>query len=325
MDVDMHASPPVSPHSVRKELKIRPGFTPTEDVARYKSTGQRDAARLKGYVPGASSATSSTYLPPSMNDDNYPTLGAGLSKSARKHLARKNKKGAAELEKEEAEAADWDDGEGSGDRGSSTIAKENENGASNGLDTMGGLSIQEEKKGVTEEEKGSKEKASLKRAPRPGGGLFRELGIKTKEKEGEKGKETESESDLISFDPPEESASTSNPDLSPAPPPTLAPPISPTPVSTKLPPSQPKLSPSASPSPASIPAASTTTKKATRTNPSPSPVPGATSNKKTSTPGSGSARTRPEPKTRPGFSAMGQINGLLGGAAASGGSPRVRK
>ncbi|SOV05432.1 uncharacterized protein UDID_07669 [Ustilago sp. UG-2017a] len=47
--------------SIRKERKVRPGFIPTEDVARYRPAGAREAeeARKRG-IPGSSAAVAAT-------------------------------------------------------------------------------------------------------------------------------------------------------------------------------------------------------------------------------------------------------------------------
>jgi partner of Y14 and mago protein len=75
-----------SPHltSLRKERKIRPGFTPTEDVARFRSTRQQavDARALpKGHIPG--------WVPPGAPT---PEKKEAQSKSAKKNEKRKEKR-----------------------------------------------------------------------------------------------------------------------------------------------------------------------------------------------------------------------------------------
>ncbi|KAH6914979.1 hypothetical protein BKA70DRAFT_1419934 [Coprinopsis sp. MPI-PUGE-AT-0042] len=89
--------------SVRKQLKIRPGFTPQEDVQRFrgKKQAQMDANQLpKGHIIG--------WAPPSASDS---TTSKPMSKGAKKNAKRKEKK-----EKERAEGAskepvpdNWDD------------------------------------------------------------------------------------------------------------------------------------------------------------------------------------------------------------------------
>jgi len=94
--------------SVRKELKVRPGFTPEEDKARYRSTGARETSRLKGFVPGATSRSSATYgkeadVP---GPGDFPALGsAALTPAQRKNQKRRDKK---KMEKELEEAKGWD-------------------------------------------------------------------------------------------------------------------------------------------------------------------------------------------------------------------------
>lgn len=70
--------------SVRKERKIRPGFTPQEDVARFRSSRQQavDARALpKGHIPG--------WVPPGAST---PEKKEAQSKSAKKNEKRKEKR-----------------------------------------------------------------------------------------------------------------------------------------------------------------------------------------------------------------------------------------
>jgi hypothetical protein len=85
--------------SQRKELRIRDGYVPLEDRVAYKSRGKLEAERLKGFVPGATSATPSTYAIPS-GKANDPTQG--MSKAQKKNYQRKIKK------LEEKTARNWD-------------------------------------------------------------------------------------------------------------------------------------------------------------------------------------------------------------------------
>jgi partner of Y14 and mago protein len=76
---------PSPPSSVRKERKIRPGFTPQEDVARFRSARQQaqDARALpKGHVPG--------WAPPGAPAP--ATKKEPQSKSAKKNEKRKEKR-----------------------------------------------------------------------------------------------------------------------------------------------------------------------------------------------------------------------------------------
>ncbi len=69
---------------MRKERKIRPGFTPQEDVARFRSTRQQavDARALpKGHIPG--------WVPPGAPT---PEKKEAQSKSAKKNEKRKEKR-----------------------------------------------------------------------------------------------------------------------------------------------------------------------------------------------------------------------------------------
>ncbi|GAA5843246.1 hypothetical protein JCM11251_002260 [Rhodosporidiobolus azoricus] len=82
--------------SVRKELKIRPGFTPQEDVALYRSRGAVEAERrqaVRGVVPG---------LRPGVGAKEG---GAGGGKKR----SRGKKTGGGKDQGEEAVPASWDD------------------------------------------------------------------------------------------------------------------------------------------------------------------------------------------------------------------------
>lgn len=82
---------------MRKERKIRPGFTPQEDVARFRSTRQQaiDARALpKGHIPG--------WAPPgaAASEKKEP-----LSKNAKKNEKRKEKR---KEKRQEAVQENWD-------------------------------------------------------------------------------------------------------------------------------------------------------------------------------------------------------------------------
>jgi len=104
--------------TVRKEKKIRPGFTPQEDVRRFRGTKQAemDARQLpKGHIigwapPGSDRATS-----------NKP-VGAGLSKSQKKNQKRKDKR-ETELSKKIKESWEDDDDDDDEDVPSSSAKK----------------------------------------------------------------------------------------------------------------------------------------------------------------------------------------------------------
>jgi len=85
--------------STRKQLKIRPGFTPQEDVRRFRGTrqAQMDVNQLpKGHIMG--------WTPPAAaKEDTKP-----MSKSAKKNAKRREKK----KETQDEEVPDnWDDDE----------------------------------------------------------------------------------------------------------------------------------------------------------------------------------------------------------------------
>ncbi|KAI5454426.1 hypothetical protein NCC49_004478 [Naganishia albida] len=84
--------------SQRKELRIRDGYVPIEDRIAYKSRGKLESERMKGFIPGATSATPSTYAIPSGKVD--PTQG--MSKAQKKNYQRKVKR------MEEKSARNWD-------------------------------------------------------------------------------------------------------------------------------------------------------------------------------------------------------------------------
>ncbi|KAJ3773106.1 hypothetical protein EV361DRAFT_971482 [Lentinula raphanica] len=86
--------------SVRKQLKIRPGFTPQEDVRRFRGTkqAQMDANALpKGHIIGW------TPPPSKQADPSKP-----LSKSAKKNAKRREKK-ASDKNVEEPVKDNWED------------------------------------------------------------------------------------------------------------------------------------------------------------------------------------------------------------------------
>jgi len=86
--------------SVRKQLKIRPGFTPQEDVRRFRGTKQTqmDANSLpKGHIIGW------TPPPSKVTEPSKP-----MSKSAKKNAKRREKK-AGDKEPETAVKDNWED------------------------------------------------------------------------------------------------------------------------------------------------------------------------------------------------------------------------
>lgn len=182
--------------SERKVRKIRPGFTPEEDVAKYKSSGRRETERLQGYVPGASSVSSATYL------SDFPVIsggagsGGGMSKAAKKNFARKEKR-AAEKEAKEWDSDDWDADDdvkaGPAEPATATTAS----AASNGyamkeaeteivagmekitVEQQGGSTSTSASPSPSPSLSSSTSTAATKNTtPRPGGGLFRDLPLK---------------------------------------------------------------------------------------------------------------------------------------------------
>lgn len=84
--------------SVRKQIKIRPGFTPQEDVSRFrgKKQAQMDSNVLpKGHIIGWTP-------PPSATKSGAGSGSAPLSKNAKKRQKQKAKKA-------EAVSGDWED------------------------------------------------------------------------------------------------------------------------------------------------------------------------------------------------------------------------
>lgn len=84
--------------SVRKQLKIRPGFTPQEDVRRFRGTkqAQMDANSLpKGHIIG--------WTPPPSKEAEP---SKSMSKSAKKNAKRREKKAA---DKEPTVKDNWED------------------------------------------------------------------------------------------------------------------------------------------------------------------------------------------------------------------------
>ncbi|KAG6890273.1 hypothetical protein C0992_002539 [Termitomyces sp. T32_za158] len=88
--------------TVRKQIKIRPGFTPQEDVRRFRGTrqAQMDANALpKGHIIG--------WVPPSQP---AASDGKPMSKAAKKNAKRREAKKEA---KKEDVPENWDDDEAS--------------------------------------------------------------------------------------------------------------------------------------------------------------------------------------------------------------------
>lgn len=106
--------------SYRKELKIRPGFTPEEDVSRYRTTrAAEQLAReaVKGRIPG---------LGVGGNNSAVQAALTGMSKAQKKNVKRKEKRKEGEPESEDEEGGkakveevvdDWDAEEEEGGEG----------------------------------------------------------------------------------------------------------------------------------------------------------------------------------------------------------------
>ncbi|KAK7470726.1 hypothetical protein VKT23_002148 [Stygiomarasmius scandens] len=103
--VDPHTLERVVPESrradgsVRKQLKIRPGFTPQEDVSRFRGTrqAQMDASALpKGHILG--------WVAPTAQKEGQGSKP--MSKSAKKNAKRKEKR---EEKKNEVIKDSWED------------------------------------------------------------------------------------------------------------------------------------------------------------------------------------------------------------------------
>lgn len=86
--------------SIRKEIKIRPGYTPQEDVSRFRGSRQQQMDRNslpKGHILG--------WVPPSSAQPAKP-----LSKSAKKNAKRKEKRDEKKAEETATKIKDsWED------------------------------------------------------------------------------------------------------------------------------------------------------------------------------------------------------------------------
>jgi partner of Y14 and mago protein len=112
-------------NSVRKEIKIRPGFTPQEDVGRFKTSRQQTAeknALPKGHIVGwapPSSSQSKSQASSSSAGAKVPTTDASgqpLSKAALKNAKRKAKKLAEKANVTVAGSTPTQDSEEEGER-----------------------------------------------------------------------------------------------------------------------------------------------------------------------------------------------------------------
>ncbi|EDR12384.1 uncharacterized protein LACBIDRAFT_292861 [Laccaria bicolor S238N-H82] len=113
----------------RKQIKIRPGFTPQEDVRRFRGTkqAQMDVNALpKGHIIG--------WAPPPTSTAASGSNGTkALSKSAKKNAKRKEKR-----EKDKDAVPDnWDD-EDEGSSNTTPVSKDLKDGEAVGPDTNAG-------------------------------------------------------------------------------------------------------------------------------------------------------------------------------------------
>jgi partner of Y14 and mago len=94
--------------SIRKEIKIRPGYRPPEDIEAYKNrTAEAWRNRGKGGIPGAEAVEGEK----TGGKESSTTSKNAKRREARKRAAEKEKQ--KEVEKEEDEPAKVDDAEGS--------------------------------------------------------------------------------------------------------------------------------------------------------------------------------------------------------------------
>ncbi|KAF8609328.1 hypothetical protein BDV93DRAFT_540663 [Ceratobasidium sp. AG-I] len=106
--------------TVRKELKIRPGFTPQEDVSRFRGTRQQAADRTalpKGHIIGWVPPSSETKPKPKSKPAGSSLLAAaaaaaadtvGMSKAQKKNAKRAEKRAEKRTEPEVVKD-NWDD------------------------------------------------------------------------------------------------------------------------------------------------------------------------------------------------------------------------
>lgn len=112
-------------NSVRKQIKIRPGFTPQEDVSRFRGTRQQamDAATLpKGHILG--------WVAPS-SESQQKAKGASAPPPNKNAKKRANQRARKAAEKSEAVKDSWEDDEESG-TGAATTAEIAKTAASRG-------------------------------------------------------------------------------------------------------------------------------------------------------------------------------------------------
>ena len=86
-------------YSTRKELKIRPGFTPQEDIGRFRSNRQAAVDAVKGVVPGANRKPAKQSNP----ENPFAQEAQQKSKAQLKNEKRREKK------RLESSNRDWDE------------------------------------------------------------------------------------------------------------------------------------------------------------------------------------------------------------------------
>ncbi|KAG8744884.1 hypothetical protein FRC10_009254 [Ceratobasidium sp. 414] len=105
--------------SVRKELKIRPGFTPQEDVSRFRGSRQQTADRTalpKGHIMGWVPPSAETRPKPKVKPGSVAAVAAaaaaadtaGLSKAQKKNAKRSEKRAEKKTEARQVKE-NWDD------------------------------------------------------------------------------------------------------------------------------------------------------------------------------------------------------------------------
>ncbi|KAG9103274.1 hypothetical protein FRC06_011511 [Ceratobasidium sp. 370] len=104
--------------SVRKELKIRPGFTPQEDVSRFRGSRQQAADRAvlpKGHIMGWVPPSAETKPKPKAKPGSLAAAAAaaaadtaGLSKAQKKNAKRAEKRAEKKAETRQVKE-NWDD------------------------------------------------------------------------------------------------------------------------------------------------------------------------------------------------------------------------
>ncbi|KAG9127337.1 hypothetical protein FRC07_014747 [Ceratobasidium sp. 392] len=113
--------------SVRKELKIRPGFTPQEDVSRFRGSRQQAADRSalpKGHIMGWVPPSAETKPKPKIKPGNSLAAAAaaaaadtaGLSKAQKKNAKRAEKRAEKKAEAREVKE-NWDDDDDDDEKG----------------------------------------------------------------------------------------------------------------------------------------------------------------------------------------------------------------